>query len=121
MKKLKEDVRQDIKDKLKNEVGLHDYGADLHHHLCNTDYFIIGTWKAKEWLGEKVFDAIEIIREYEEFNFGKVNTDFSDPEKVVNMVAYILGSEILSESSRLDLKWDECLSKEDLQIISEEI
>ncbi len=121
MEQLKEDVRQDIKDKLKCEVGLHDYGADLHHHLCNTDYFIIGTWKAKKWLGENVFNAIEIIREYEETNFGEVNTDFSDPEKVVNMFAYILGSEILCDSARLNSKWDQCLSKEDLEIIAEEI
>jgi len=110
-----------LKDYDNKEIADLIYDNELHNEIFNTDYFIIGTWKAKEWLGEKVFDAIEIIREYEEFNFGKVNTDFSDPEKVVNMVAYILGSEILSESSRLDLKWDECLSKEDLQIISEEI
>ena len=121
MERLKEDVRQDIKDKLKNEVGLHGHGADLVHHLCNTDYFIIGTWKAKEWLGENVFNAIETIREYEEANYGEVNTDFSDPEKVVNMFAYILGSEILCDSARLNSKWDQCLSKKDLQIIADEI
>ena len=43
------------------------------------------------------FDVIEHIREYEEFNFGEVNTDFSSPEKVVNMYAYIIGEEIVHE------------------------
>ena len=31
------------------------------------------------------------------YNFGKVFTDFSDAEKVVNMYVYIIGEEILSE------------------------
>ena len=70
---------------------------DLHHHAFNQDYYIIGTYQAKQWLGDMVFEVIEHIREYEEFNFGEVNTDFSSPEKVVNMYAYIIGEEIVQE------------------------
>ena len=70
---------------------------DLHHHAFNEDYYIIGTYKAKQWLGDMVFEVIEHIREYEQFHFGEVNTDFSDPEKVVNMYAYIIGEEIVQE------------------------
>jgi len=70
---------------------------DLHYHAFNTDYYIIGTYQAKEWLGNKVFDVIEHIREYEDWHFGEVTTDFSDPERVVNMYAYIIGEEIVSE------------------------
>ena len=70
---------------------------DLHHHCFNTDYYIIGTYQAKKWLGENVFEIVEIIREYEENNFGEVNTDFSDPEKIVNMYTYIIGEEIVSD------------------------
>ena len=68
---------------------------DLHHHAFNEDYYIIGTYKAKQWLGDMVFEVIEHIREYEQFHFGEVNTDFSSPEKVVNMYAYIIGEEIV--------------------------
>ena len=64
---------------------------DLHYHAFNTDYYIIGTYQAKQWLGDKVFDVIEHIREYEDWHFGEVSTDFSDPEKVVNMYVYIVG------------------------------
>ena len=70
---------------------------DLHHHCFNTDYYIIGTYKAKKWLGEEVFNIIQIIKEYEQLNFGEVNTDFSDPEKVVNMYAYIIGDGIVND------------------------
>ena len=70
---------------------------DLHHEIFNTDYYIIGRYEAKKWLGDQVFNVIEIIREYEEFNFGEVNTDFSEPAKIVNMYVYIIGEEIVSE------------------------
>ena len=67
----------------------------MHHYCFNTDYYIIGTYQAKKWLGENVFEIIEEIKTYEKDNFGEVNTDFSDPEKVVNMYAYIIGEEIV--------------------------
>ena len=70
---------------------------DLHHHAFNENYYIIGTYKAKQWLGNMAFDVIEHIREYEQFQFGEVNTDSSDPEKVVNMYVYIIGEEIVGD------------------------
>ena len=70
---------------------------DIHHHAFNTDYYIIGTYEAKRWLGDRVFDVIEHIREYEQSVFGEVTTDFSDPERIVNIYAYIVGEEVVSE------------------------
>jgi hypothetical protein len=70
---------------------------DLHHHAFNSDYYIIGTYKAKQWLGNMTFDVINFIKEYEQNNFGEVYTDLSDPEKVVNMYVYIIGEEIVSD------------------------
>jgi hypothetical protein len=63
----------------------------------NTDYYIIGTYKAKKWLGDEVFAVIGIIKDYAQLHFGEVNTDFSDPEKIVNMYAYIIGENIVEE------------------------
>ena len=84
-----------IKDNDKNWIK--DNLDDLHHHCFNTDYYIIGTYEAKKWLGDQVFNVIEIIKDYEQNNFGSVSTDFSDPEKVVNMYTYIIGEEIVNE------------------------
>lgn len=82
-----------------NSEALKDssFRDDLHHHAFNSDYFIIGRHKAKLWLGEEAFDVIGIIKDYEESVFGKVTTDLSEPESVVNMYAYIVGEEIVSE------------------------
>ena len=82
-----------IKDQ--DEEWIEENIDDLHYHAFNTDYYIIGTYKAKEWLGGATFDVIEHIKRYEQDEFGEVNTDFSDPEKVVNMYAYIIGEEIV--------------------------
>ena len=98
MESLKQDVLSYMISQLEDQVGLDNDVSDLHHYLLNEDYFIIGTYKAKQWLGSEVFDVIETIREYEQSNFGQVSTDFSDPEKVANMIAYILGEEILFNS-----------------------
>jgi hypothetical protein len=76
---------------------IEDNQDDLHHYAFNEDYYIIGTYQAKQWLGNMAFEVINFIKEWEQVNFGEVLTDFSDPEKVVNMYTYIIGSEIVSE------------------------
>jgi len=70
---------------------------DLHHYAFNEDYYIIGRYEAKEWLCDEVFNVINIIKEYENMHFGEVNTDFSEPERVVNMYTYIVGEYIVND------------------------
>tara|TARA_R100001015_G_C4616124_1_gene172196 strand:+ start:781 stop:1119 length:339 start_codon:yes stop_codon:yes gene_type:complete len=77
-----------------------DNWDDLHHHAFNTYYYIIGRARAKDWLGDEAFNAIEFVKNYEQFNFGEVSTDFSEPEQVVNRYAYILGYEIVEDWKR---------------------
>ena len=76
---------------------IEDNKEELHHHTFNTDYFIIGTYKAKQWLGDKAFDVISIVKDYERDTFGEAHTDLSNPEKVVNMYAYIVGEDIVRD------------------------
>ena len=116
-----EEVKQDAIDKLKDGIGMDCYACDLHHELFNTDYYIIGTYQAKQWLGNEAFDIIGIIQEYEQDNFGEVNTDLADPEKVVNMYVYILGEYILQESDTLSNKWNSMLEQEDIDNIIDEL
>lgn len=97
------------------------HASDLHHYLCNEDYFIIGRFRARQWIGDEAFSIIDKIKEYEESNFGEVTTDFSEPEKVANMYCYIKGEEILQQANTLQGKWAESLSRQDLQAIGEEI
>ena len=104
MNQLKKDVKDYIIQQLNDDVGLDQHISDLHHYLLNEDYFIIGYYKAEQWLKkDSIFNAIETIKEYEESNFGKVSTDLSSSENVANMLAYILGEEILYNNDTYQL------------------
>tara|TARA_R100001509_G_scaffold150819_1_gene109974 strand:+ start:266 stop:652 length:387 start_codon:yes stop_codon:yes gene_type:complete len=104
MNELKEDVKNYIIDQLNDDVGLNEHISDLHHYLLNEDYFIIGYYKAEQWLKkDSIFNAIEIIKNYENDNFGQVSTDLSSSENVANMLAYILGEEILYNNDTYQL------------------
>jgi hypothetical protein len=93
---MREQARADIIKALKE--GYDGYYCDLHHEVFNTDYYIIGTYQAKEALKEyDVWEAIEKVQTYEKDNFGEVYTDLSDPEKLINMLHYIIGEEVLFE------------------------
>ena len=94
-----EEIKEHFEDFINQEGKdwVEEHKEDLHHEIFNTDYYIIGTYKSKQWLEDQVFDVINIIKKYENFNFGSVNTDLSDPEKVVNMYVYIVGEQIVYE------------------------
>ena len=93
---MREQARNAIIEAL--EDGYTGYYCDLHNELFNTDYYIIGTYQAKEALNEYgVFDAIEKVQTYEKDNFGEVYTDLSNPEKLINTLYYIIGEEVLNE------------------------
>ena len=117
MYKQKQDVKEYIIQQLNDDVGLDQHISDLQHYLLNEDYFIIGSNRAEQWLKKddsSVFEAIETIREYEQSNFGQVSTDLSSSENVANMLAYILGEEILSESDIYQqIQFDKNILEED--------
>ena len=90
-----EEARADIIECLEN--GFDGYYSELHNEVFNTDYYIIGAYEAKQALQEyDVFDAIYRVQDYEDKNFGERYTDISDPEKLVNMLYYIIGEEFIS-------------------------
>jgi hypothetical protein len=93
---MREDARAAIIEALEN--GYTGYYCDLHNEVFNTSYYIIGTYEAKEALREyDVIDALQKVWDYEKDNFGQIYTDLSDPEKLVNMLYYIIGEEVLCE------------------------
>lgn len=92
------------------------YYCDLHNEVFNTDYYIIGINRAKEVLKEyDVFEAIDLVQDYEKENFGEIFTDLSDPEKLINMVYYIIGDEVIGEMYQIEEfedNWNESADEE---------
>ena len=100
------------------ECGYDGYYCDPHNEVFNKDYYVTGTAEAKNILGEgeNIFNAIGRIYTYERDTFGEVFTDLSDPVKIVNMLFYIIGEEIMYNSGEfskiLDEHWDEYADEE---------
>lgn len=99
-----------IADKLENGSNSLE---DIQMDTTSRNLWIIGTYKASQALEEfseedqlyasttlnGVFGAIEYVKSYETEQFGLVNTDLTDPEKVANMVAYINMEYVLNDLS----------------------
>lgn len=84
------------------------YYCDLHNHLFNEDYHYCYTSEAEDDLNAiGVFNAISVIVKYETEEFGVVNTDFTSPCNVANMLYYIVGEEVLYDLFDECEFWDE--------------
>ena len=95
-----EDLQTDLDANPCSSYVLDIYYDDLHNLLFNQNYYIIGTWKARQWLGDNLLNVIGYIKDYEKnyFDFMEDSTDFSSSESIANMITYIFGEEIFSES-----------------------
>ena len=95
-----EDLQTDLNANPCSSYVLDIYFDDLHNLLFNQNYFIIGTYKASQWLGDNLLNVIRYIKDYEKnyFDFMEDSTDFSSSESIANMITYIFGEEIFQES-----------------------
>lgn len=91
----------------------------LHQALFNEVYYIIGTYKAKQWLEDGVFEAQAMVKEWMMDNYGELTKDYveivTNPERLANMVAYIIGEELIN-----DMDEDHFLAMENSPEIEEE-
>ena len=95
------------------------HAGDLHASLYNETQHYIYYANAKEAAAEiDVWECIGAVQKYEQDQFGEVYTPLSDACRVVNMVVYIMGYELMQSiyegTEYFDEKWDEQLSDDDL-------
>ena len=79
----KDDAVDIILDTLNGNPNI--YPEEIFERSFNEDYYIIGYYKAEQALRNSqwgIFGAIGLISNYEQSEFGEVNTDLSDCEKV---------------------------------------
>lgn len=87
------EVLEDITDYLEYDTDI--YTDDLLHEVFNTDFYISGISESKKALEQfGVFEAFEIVEDYERSNYGELYTRMSDPHAVANMLYYIKADEI---------------------------
>lgn len=82
-----------------SEEQLND-SSEIHFHLFNEDYYIIGYYECGEWLKQHeidIFDGISWVNEQEDLHFGEPHSKIEDSEKLVNLIVYFVGYEIVDE------------------------
>jgi hypothetical protein len=94
-------MKQQSINSIQNELVEHidEDEGELHHQLFNEDYYIIGYYNAEKWLklhNVTVFEGIEYVQDYERDNFGECR-NYTDAEKLVNMIVYVIGWSALAE------------------------
>ena len=95
---IKKELAGHVLSRISDGILTNENREDWHFRAFNEDYYIIGYHEATEWLKRHdmdAFKAIQIVIDYEEENFGKVNTKINS-EAIVNMLTYIYGEELLN-------------------------
>ena len=115
-------IRNLIKDEIKDMIMDYEdvYGCDLAHEMYNNDYYIIGTYKARQFLKKYFDDMIECLEQYEE-ELGETYPDITNSEKLATLLALSVAEDVLCESKTLDEYWDCRLTEENLEAIKEEL
>ena len=103
LKTIKQELQEYINDEKSNynDVDIND----LHYHLFNEDYYIIGYYNAEQWLKKhniNIFQGISFVQDYEREMFGNDGMrNYDNAESLVNMIVYIIGEELLYENQKV--------------------
>lgn len=96
---LKEQAREAIIDYLTDNSGF--YLCDMHNEIFNSDFYTWDRNQAAETIADgntrQIFETIGEIVKYEKVEFGEVDTDFSDPCAVCNMLYFIIGEQEIAK------------------------
>lgn len=94
-----DEIKETLLNNLDGYKGIDSYTFDdVFNDLFNSDYYIIGYKEAEKALQEYgVFKALDEVQQFDVENFGEWNTDYTDPEKVANMLEYIHASEYMQD------------------------
>ena len=66
------------------------------------------------------FAAIQLVKAYEQDNFGEINTDLTDPCKVADMIDYIRGTRVFEELlNEADFELDDEITEENAKKVIE--
>ena len=108
---IKRELKAHILGKINDGVLTDENRDEWHFHAFNEDYYLIGYYQCSEWLkrhGIGELEGASICRQYEINTFGESRTDYDNSEKVVNMLAYIYGGEVIGDFGSLTLEQTAC-------------
>lgn len=97
MTKLENIIKGEILESLKNEEYEGTYICDLACEMYNNDYYIIGTYQAKEFTKENIENVLQALENYQD-NIGTQYNDITDYEKLATFTVLDVAENIISEA-----------------------
>lgn len=97
---MKQSIKTELTEHLNETIEHLGSSKEIHFHAFNEDYYITGYYQAEQWLKQhdlSIFEAILICNEFEEDNFGEIQSTYDNAEKLVNNLVYWYGYEICNE------------------------
>ena len=110
---IKDELRSHLVDMVSEGYINEDNFEAAHHYAFNEDYYIIGYYKAEQWLKKhnmSAFEAIRIVITYEVDTFGEYRI-YDNAEKTVNMLVYVIGEDVTPYADT----WEEFKSELDIE------
>lgn len=93
---MKDKARRQLLEVLENGYG--GDNDDLHYKIFNVKPYTSDHNEAMEALEKYgVFKAIKKVQEYEKSTYDLVYTDCSNPVRIINMLYFVIGKEVLKE------------------------
>lgn len=94
-----DEIKKTLLANLDGYEGIDSYTFDdVFDDLFASDYYIIGYKEAAAALEKYgIFNALEEVQRWDIANFGHWDTDYTDPEKIANMLEYIHASEYMRD------------------------
>ena len=94
-----DEIKETLLNNLDGYEGIDSYTFDeVFDDIFASDYYIIGYKEAADALKEYgIFNALEEVQRFDVENFGHWDTDYTDPEKIANMLEYIHASEYMQD------------------------
>lgn len=94
-----DEIKETLLDNLDGYKGIADYTfEEVLNDLFNSDYYIIGYREAEDALKEYgIFKALDEVQQFDVETFGHWDTDYTDPEKVANILEYIHASKYMQD------------------------
>ena len=105
-KTIKEVVLDEINDQLENHEGQEVYACDLSNELLNADYFIIGTYEARQFVKEFIDEFSEMIH-YQKDNFGEVLFQPEEWERIAGQIVLTYGKAAISQCEIVLEAWND--------------
>lgn len=94
-----DEIKETLLNNLDGYEGIADYTfEDVFNDLFDSDYYFIGYKEAADALEKYgIFNALEEVQRWDVENFGHWDTDYTDPEKIANMLEYIHANEYMQD------------------------